>query len=245
MLACIYIWIYTYPAALLLYHCSYQLLAAKMPYTKFILPTAPTQPVTMNMGMSMPSWYDITGLDERSNENCAGIEISQARIAAILQQEHETTGLSYSRMVLAGFSQGGALSLYTGMQLPQPLAAVVVMSGYLPHASAFKVTQPTTPVWHGHGTQDPVVAFPLCEKSRTMVMSKGCLSYTIKKYPIAHTVSQEEISDVFQFLQSVLPDDAPQGWVGEPSCRVHGKERIYQTLVRSSKQVSSLESLVF
>jgi predicted esterase len=179
-----------------------------MPYAKFILPTAPTQPVTMNMGMSMPSWYDITGLDERSNENCAGIEKSQARLAAILKQEHETTGLSYSRMVLAGFSQGGALSLYTGMQLPEALAAVVVMSGYLPHASAFKVTQPSTPVWHGHGTQDPVVAFELANKSRTMVMSKGAETYTIKKYPIQHTVSQEEISDVFQFLQSVLPDDA-------------------------------------
>lgn len=179
-----------------------------MPYTKFILPTAPTQPVTMNMGMSMPSWYDITGLDERSNENCAGIEKSQARLAAILQTEHETTGLPYSRMVLAGFSQGGALSLYTGMQLPQPLAAVVVMSGYLPHASGFKVTQPSTPVWHGHGTQDPVVNFELAEKSRTMVMAKGAEAYAIKKYPIVHTVSQEEIGDVFHFLQSVLPDDS-------------------------------------
>lgn len=74
--------------------------AAQYPWLKIILPTAPTQKVTMNMGMSMPSWYDIVGLDERSNEHCAGIEESQARIAGILQKEHETTGLPYSRYVL-------------------------------------------------------------------------------------------------------------------------------------------------
>ena len=71
--------------------------ASQMPWLKLILPTAPTQKVTMNMGMAMPSWYDIVGLDERSNENCAGIEESRARIAGILQKEHESTGLPYSR----------------------------------------------------------------------------------------------------------------------------------------------------
>ena len=86
-----------------------------MPYVKFILPTAPTQPVTMNMGMSMPSWYDITGLDERANENCAGLDVSVERLRQILQTEHDTTGLPYARMVLAGFSQGGALALFTGL----------------------------------------------------------------------------------------------------------------------------------
>lgn len=90
-----------------------------MPHLKFVLPTAPTQRVTMNMGAPMPSWYDIVGLDERSNENCKGIEESQAKIKAILQKEHEETGLPYSRMVLAGFSQGGALSLFTGLQLEE------------------------------------------------------------------------------------------------------------------------------
>ena len=71
--------------------------ASQFPWLKIILPTAPTQKVTMNMGMAMPSWYDIVGLDERSNENCAGIEESQARLAQILQKEHEATGLPYSR----------------------------------------------------------------------------------------------------------------------------------------------------
>ena len=129
-----------------------------MPYLKFILPTAPTQPVTMNMGMPMPSWYDITGLDERSNENCAGIETSQNTVKEILTKEHESNGLSYNRMVLAGFSQGGALSLFTGMQLSaaQKLGGIVVMSGYLPAAKQFQITQglEDTPIMHCHGESD-------------------------------------------------------------------------------------------
>ena len=91
-------------------------LGAALPHVKFVLPTAPTQPVTMNMGMPMPSWYDITGLDERSNEQCAGIDVSAGRIRGILRAEHAENGLPYSRMLLAGFSQGGALSLFVGMQ---------------------------------------------------------------------------------------------------------------------------------
>jgi len=180
-----------------------------MPHVKFILPTAPTQPVTMNMGMSMPSWYDIVGLDERSNENCKGIEESQARLASILEQEHEQTGLAYHRMVLAGFSQGGALSLYTGFQLPaeRKLAGVVAMSGYLPHASAFTVTPglEDVPVLHCHGTQDPIVKYELAERTKQTVKSKGVKNYTVKSYPLPHSVNMDEINDVRDFLQSVLP----------------------------------------
>jgi lysophospholipase II len=183
-----------------------QHLSRSMPHVKFILPTAPTQPVTMNMGMSMPSWYDIVGLDERSNEKCPGLEQSQARIAGILQNEHEQTGLSYQRMVLAGFSQGGALSLFTGLQLPQKLAAVVCMSGYLPAAAKFKITAglEDTPVLHCHGTQDGVVQYQMAVKSQEMVQSKGAVDYQLKSYSIAHTVSPSEVNDVLTFLQKHL-----------------------------------------
>jgi len=180
-----------------------------MPYTKFILPTAPTQPVTMNMGMSMPSWYDITGLDERSNENCKGLEESVQRLQTILQTEHDTTGLPYARMVLAGFSQGGALSLFTGLGLPQRLAGIAVLSGYLPAAKKFQVTSglETTPVLHCHGTQDMVVNFSLAHKTKETVTAAGVTDYTVKQYPIGHTVAMDELADVLQFLQKVLPDD--------------------------------------
>jgi lysophospholipase-2 len=131
-----------------------EVFAQQLPYCKFILPTAPVQPVTLNGGMPMNSWYDIVGLDERSNESCHGIEDSRKKLMTILQNEHEQTGLPYRRMVLAGFSQGGALSLYTGLQMPnveQKLAGVCVMSGYLPHAKQFQITQglEDCPVWHG------------------------------------------------------------------------------------------------
>ncbi len=87
--------------------------AAQYPWLKIILPTAPMQKVTMNMGMMMPSWYDIVGLDERSNENCAGIEESRARIAGILQKEHEATGLPYSRYVALKLSKSIISQMWT------------------------------------------------------------------------------------------------------------------------------------
>ena len=189
-------------------------LAQSLPHVKFILPTAPTQPVTMNMGMPMPSWYDIVGLDERSNENCKGIDASVATVRSILQGEHDSTGLPYSRMVLAGFSQGGALSLFTGMQLPeaaQKLAGIVVMSGYLPAAGQFKITAglESTPILHCHGKADPMVQFAMAEKSRHHVVEeRGATDYTVKGYAgLPHSVSPEEIGDVMEFLAKVLPPD--------------------------------------
>jgi lysophospholipase II len=167
----------------------------------------------MNMGMSMPSWYDIVGLDERSNENCAGIERSVQTLRGILDQEHAATNLPYNRMVLMGFSQGGALSLYTGLQnkAEQKLAGIVLLSGYLPHASAFNIAPglEDTPVFHGHGTQDPLVAFPFQQKTKQHILNKGLQAdkYLTKSYPIAHTVSMPEIADVLQFLKQVLPND--------------------------------------
>jgi predicted esterase len=107
----------------------------------------------------MNSWYDIVGLDERSNERCDGIEQSRSRIESILQKEHDDLGLPYSRMVLAGFSQGGALALFTGLQLgggesakaEKKVAGIVVLSGYLPCAKQFRISPGLegTPIFHG------------------------------------------------------------------------------------------------
>lgn len=183
-------------------------LASQMPHIKFILPTAPTQPVSMNMGMPMPSWYDITGLDERSNEDCKGIEASRARIEGILEQEHTATGLPYSRMVLAGFSQGGALSLFTGLQLEQTLAGIVVMSGYLPAAKKFQPKQFKVPVWHGHGSMDPMVQYSMAEKTKSRLLEAGVESYTLETFPIPHSVSPEEIRNMMRFVSQIVPEDS-------------------------------------
>ncbi len=205
-------------------------LATQFPYAKFILPTAPIQQVTMNMGMAMPSWYDIVGLDKRSNEFCKGIDESQARLTNLISSEMEL-GLPRNRIVLAGFSQGGALSLYTGMQLSSsssssghpnsdetttttiaPLAGIVLLSGYLPHLSAFRVTPglENTPIWHGHGTVDPLVKIEAARESQSTLMSEqhGATDYTLQCYPgLAHSINPQELSDMLVFLRKVLPPD--------------------------------------
>lgn len=182
-----------------------------MPHVKFILPTAPTQPVTMNMGMAMPSWYDITGLDERSNENCKGIDESRDRVVEILAKEHAETQLPYSRMVLGGFSQGGALSLWTGLQLPEKLAGVLMMSSYLPAAGRFAITAglEDTPIVHLHGAADPMIKLEIAEKTKeTVTTLKGATNYKLKSYPgLQHSINMQELGDALEFLQSILPAD--------------------------------------
>jgi lysophospholipase-2 len=164
----------------------------------------------MNMGMPMPAWYDIVGLDKRSNEICPGIDDSQKRILDILKTEHDL-GIPYNRMVLAGFSQGGALSLYTGMQLPSeagPLGGIVMMSGYLPHASGFHITpgSENTPIFHGHGAVDPLVRIDAAKESQTHVTGVGAKDYNLKIYEgLAHSANPQEIADVLAFLQKCLP----------------------------------------
>jgi len=202
-------------------------LAGQLPHVKFILPTAPTQPVTMNMGMPMPSWYDITGLDERSNENCNGIQDSQNTLLAILHNEHQKTSLPYHRMVLAGFSQGGALSLFTGMQMPamdQKLAGVVLMSGYLPAAKKFTITKGTegTPILHCHGEADPMVQVAMARRSQQVLKDvKGASDYQLKTYPgLVHSVNNDEIQEVTSFLKRVLPIDGD----GVDDCKVKLKD---------------------
>jgi lysophospholipase-2 len=176
----------------------------------------------MNMGMSMPSWYDIKGLDMRSNEQCDGIEESQRRLEQILETEHETTGLPYNRMVVAGFSQGGALSLYTGMQLKpadKKLAGILLLSGYLPQQGKFQITSglEDTPILHCHGSQDPVVVYSLAELSKNaMTEMKGATNYELKSYPVQHTVSMDEIAEMERFLQQCLPPD--------DSCKIKVKD---------------------
>uniref|UniRef100_A0A7S1UW47 Phospholipase/carboxylesterase/thioesterase domain-containing protein n=1 Tax=Grammatophora oceanica TaxID=210454 RepID=A0A7S1UW47_9STRA len=186
-------------------------LASEIPYLKIILPTAPTQAVSMNMGMKMPSWYDIVGLDERSNENCKGIEESRDKILAILEKEHSATGLSYERMVLGGFSQGGALSLWTGMQLNKKLAGVLMMSSYLPAAKKFTVSEENkeTPILHCHGTADPLVTFEMAKKTeKALTEQKGVTEYELIPFEgLQHSVNMAEIGIAKNFLKRILPPD--------------------------------------
>ncbi|KAL7532570.1 hypothetical protein ACHAXR_005830, partial [Thalassiosira sp. AJA248-18] len=206
--------------ALPTHHTTFQYLARQLPHVKFILPTAPTQPVTLNMGMAMPSWYDIIGLDSRSNEDCKGLDDSMDRILGLLEDEAKSS-VDYSRVVLAGFSQGGALALYTGMtqlrkqsQMGLGLAGIVVMSGYLPRSKEFAVAKGSenTPILHCHGREDSVVPVQATELSKARVtslvdeMGGSSDSYEVKTYPgLDHSVSMDELNHVATFLRRVVP----------------------------------------
>lgn len=142
---------------------SAQEIALKMPYAKFILPTAPRQPVTLNGGMRMNAWYDIKSLSSEDGATCVdGIASSITIIKEIINAEI-LLGIRNDRIVLSGFSQGGAMSLYCGLQLPLEMkpAGLLVMSGYLPGSSHFKLTSgfEDIPILHCHGTSDPVVQY--------------------------------------------------------------------------------------
>jgi len=155
---------------------STQEIAVKMPYTKFILPTAPRQPVTLNGGMRMNAWYDIKSLSSEHGADCVdGIDTSITIIKELIHAE-VALGIRSDRIVLAGFSQGGALSLYCGLQLPIELrpAGILVMSGYLPGSNHFKLTPglEDVPVLHCHGTSDPVVQYQWGQMTKSHLVSK-------------------------------------------------------------------------
>lgn len=179
----------------------------KLGHVKFVLPNAPTSPVTLNGGMSMPSWYDITSLDERAGQECAGIEDSCATVTALIEEEL-AAGIPLSRIVVGGFSQGGAMSLYAGLQYDGTLAGVCVMSGYLPKSETFSVPESAklTPVAHFHGVDDPTVKLEWAQKSVDLVREKGVAEYTLTEYEgMGHSTSPEEIADVRLWLEKVLP----------------------------------------
>lgn len=167
----------------------------------------------------MPSWYDIVGLDSRSNEICEGLDDSMNTVLDLIDEE-VANSVDYSRIVLAGFSQGGALALYTGMtcgrreeKVGLGLAGIVVMSGYLPRASQFQIANgsESTPILHCHGKDDPVVVVDAVELSKKRVIESGGSNdlYQTKIYPgLEHSVSMEELEDVSAFLERVIPAES-------------------------------------
>ena len=151
--------------------------------------------------------YDITSLDERAGQPCDGIEDSRETIKALIDEE-VANGIPLSRIVVGGFSQGGAMALYAGLQYSGTLAGVCVMSGYLAKAEGFELTEAAkaTPVAHFHGTDDPTVKIEWARKSVELVKAAGIASYELKEYfPLGHGASQEEIDDVKAWLEGVLP----------------------------------------
>jgi predicted esterase len=226
--------------------------AKKFPYIKFILPTAPKQPVTLNGGMRMTSWYDIVDLGERNNEAVpTGMEQSAATIKSIIADEVRNHGVSMSRIVLGGFSQGAALSLWTGLQLSgERVAGVVALSGYLAGAKDFKISDPgkATPVFQAHGTHDALIKMSVAEKTKAKIISEGHNSqYDFRVYKnMAHSACESEMDDVAGFLANVLPDEPPKN-VHEMSVKelkeaLHQKGIDSKTFLEKAEMIAALQN---
>lgn len=180
--------------------------ALDLPGVRFILPHAPARPVTINGGYVMPAWYDIrsTGLD--ADEDAAGLAQSSQVVDDLIAHEL-ARGVASPRIVVAGFSQGGALALYAGLAPGRVLGGIMVLSAYLPLMAGFNewcaAGAHNTPVFMAHGVQDRVVPLQLAERSRQKLVACG-FDVEWQVYPMAHSVCEEEIDAIRGWLIRVL-----------------------------------------
>ena len=176
------------------------------PPIRFVFPHAPSLPVTLNGGYVMPAWYDIYSPDLMQRQDAAGIGQSARAINALI--EHEIArGIPAHNIVLAGFSQGCAMALHTGLRFPQRLAGIMALSGYLPLADTLLAERhpanTATPLFMAHGSQDPVVLPARGEASRDLLAQLG-QPVQWHSYPMAHSVHPREVADIAVFLSHVL-----------------------------------------
>jgi len=179
------------------------------PAIRFVFPHAPMRPVTINNGHVMRAWYDVSFGDLEGHSRKAdekGVRESQAQISALVAREN-SRGITTGNIVLAGFSQGGAVALHTGLRYPETLAGVMALSTYLPLAESFAMeatpANARTPVFMAHGTHDPVVPYAMGKTSHERLQQAG---YAVEwhDYPMQHSVCLEEIADVGRWLMQVL-----------------------------------------
>jgi phospholipase/carboxylesterase len=179
---------------------------AGLPAIRFVFPHAKTMPVTINGGYVMRSWYDILGTELTRREDEGGLRASQLAVEALIERE-KSRGIPASRIILAGFSQGCAMTLQTGLRHPEKLAGMMCLSGYLPLAGLVGAERSeaslSTPIFMAHGVQDPVVPFARAEESRKVLESLG---YGLEwhTYPMQHTLCLEELQDIAKWIRKVV-----------------------------------------
>lgn len=173
---------------------------------RFIFPHAPERPVTINNGYVMRAWYDIYRADFNDPEDQSGIRYSQAALDALIEREMQR-GIPSGHIFLAGFSQGGAMALQTGLRQNNPLAGIIALSCYLPLAETLAVevcgANATTPVFMAHGIYDPVIPLSHAAASRDKLLATG---YPLEwhEYPMAHSVCETEIADISRWLRHII-----------------------------------------
>ncbi len=173
---------------------------------RFVFPHAPVRPVTMNGGYPMRAWFDLVKIGPRQPRDVAGMQASRAAVEELIVRENGR-GVPTARIVLAGFSQGGAVALFTGLQHADKLAGIMALSTWLPAEEGMEVrvsaANAATPIFYAHGTQDPVVPLMLGEQTRNWLTQQGCV-VSWHAYPMPHAVSPQEILHISAWLQSVL-----------------------------------------
>jgi phospholipase/carboxylesterase len=182
---------------------------------RFVFPHAPLRPVTLNGGMKMRAWYDIVSLDRSGPQDEPGIRDSASALVELIEQERDR-GIESDRVVVAGFSQGGAIAMHTAVRFPRKLAGLMSLSSWLPLGDAFMTEVVNNvhaqsrdlPVFMAHGTFDPVLPISLGKQSRTSLESAG---YAVEwhEYPMAHAVCVEEIAAIRNWLLSVFVPQKP------------------------------------
>ncbi|WP_312516773.1 alpha/beta hydrolase [Massilia sp.] len=179
---------------------------AGLPGIRFVFPHAKTMPVTINGGYVMRSWYDILGTELTRREDEGGLRSSQLAVEALIARE-KSRGIPASRIILAGFSQGCAMTLQTGLRHPEKLAGMMCLSGYLPLAGHVAAERSEAslqvPVFMAHGTQDPVVPFARAEDSRKVLEALGC-QVEWHAYQMQHTLCLEEVQDIAKWIRKVV-----------------------------------------
>jgi phospholipase/carboxylesterase len=170
---------------------------------RFIFPHAPVRPVTINGGARMRAWYDVT---PDGQQDAGGVRGSQAHVEALIARER-TRGISAGAIALAGFSQGGAMALQTGLRHPERLAGILALSAYLPLPDTLAQDASTAnrdlPIFMAHGTQDPVIPLSWAKRSRDFLLRLG---YAVEwhEYLMPHSVCAEEIADIGHWLRRIL-----------------------------------------
>ncbi|MEN9657972.1 MAG: hypothetical protein RL571_1437 [Pseudomonadota bacterium] len=172
---------------------------------RFIFPHAPSMPISCNNGYVMPAWYDILYFDQISRQaDVAGVKASVEMIRALISRENQR-GIASERIILAGFSQGGAIAYTASVLHPEKLAGIVALSTYLPAPELIQagLANQTTPIFAAHGSADPVVGVKLGEAARDQLQALG-FSISWQTWPMQHSVCMPEIQAIGQFITQCL-----------------------------------------
>lgn len=173
---------------------------------RFIFPHAPTRPVTINGGYVMRAWYDIASADFLRAPDTAGIRDSERAVRALIARE-QSRGVAASRIVIGGFSQGGAIALHTGLRFPEPLAGIVALSTYMPLPGTLEdeshPANARVPVFVGHGRDDALIPLALAQRTRDLLSAREQI-VEWHEYPIAHSVCLPELQDLGVWLAGRL-----------------------------------------